>query len=442
MKTIKLPIQNEIDTSDIRRVFSSCVRFSYNRHVGGMEQKGIRHLIKERDLFSILPAHIIQCAILEGKYIHTKNKNKNKNKKVLFGGKRNLNLYLRSKITKKEFKENRLHPLTLQGEAHLEGNRNFKFDIMNGKIVFKFKRGQHFDIVLPNLRKKLHMELLGLQTAMEEHKLPVMVKLTKTHVLISYDELITNDFSRNKPTVKNRILGVDCNPNYVGLSVIEFIDGAEFRILHKEVVDMKGLNKPLGVKSSDPKQIAQNNKARFEAIEVAKHVAAVARAFSVSKVIVEDLSIAPSDKGKGRRLNRLCNNQWQRSRLLQNLESRVWMQGMEFVKVNAAYSSTIGNVLHGNDTTPDMVAASIEIARRGYKKFEKGWFYPPLPRNEGAHELWKQTVNLSACRDWKEFHLVVKSVGLKYRAPLDVDKASRVSSLSCIKSCINLYNFI
>jgi len=51
------------------------------------------------------------------------------------------------------------------------------------------------------------------------------------------------------------------------------------------------------------------------------------------------------------------------------------------IEVNAAYTSQIGNILHGNEQCPDMVAASIEIARRGYKKFEKGWFYPDFKKS-------------------------------------------------------------
>ena len=50
--------------------------------------------------------------------------------------------------------------------------------------------------------------------------------------------------------------------------------------------------------------------------------------------------------------------------------------GVELIEVNSAYSSIIGNFVHGDENTPDMVAASIEIARRSYRKFEKGWYQP------------------------------------------------------------------
>jgi hypothetical protein len=59
-----------------------------------------------------------------------------------------------------------------------------------------------------------------------------------------------------------------------------------------------------------------------------------------------------------------------------------------------------------------MVAASIEIARRAYKKFEKGWFYPKF-NVERTDERWKQT--LSGVKTWKELFRKVKEAGLKYR---------------------------
>ena len=57
------------------------------------------------------------------------------------------------------------------------------------------------------------------------------------------------------------------------------------------------------------------------------------------------------------------------------------------IEVNAAYSSIIGNFKHGSDHCPDMVAASIEIARRCYKKFEKGWIYPKIVNNQRIQEV-------------------------------------------------------
>ena len=69
-------------------------------------------------------------------------------------------------------------------------------------------------------------------------------------------------------------------------------------------------------------------------------------------------------------------------------------------------------IIFGGPNTPDMVAASIEIARRAYKKFEKGWSYPKF-NVERLDERWKQT--LAGVKTWKELAQKIKESGLKYR---------------------------
>ena len=59
-----------------------------------------------------------------------------------------------------------------------------------------------------------------------------------------------------------------------------------------------------------------------------------------------------------------------------------------------------------------MIAASIEIARRGYKKFEKSWFYPSI-KDERIDEQWKQT--LSGFDTWKSAFQEIKKSKVKYR---------------------------
>ena len=87
-----------------------------------------------------------------------------------------------------------------------------------------------------------------------------------------------------------------------------------------------------------------------------------------------------------------------------------------------------------------MVASSIEIARRGYKKFEKGWFYPNF--NESSkkiNEQWKQT--LAGIKDWKEAHQKIKNSGLKYRVPLLDCIQNAVSSQICKQTKWKVYAF-
>lgn len=89
-----------------------------------------------------------------------------------------------------------------------------------------------------------------------------------------------------------------------------------------------------------------------------------------------------------------------------------------------------------------MIAASIEIARRGYKKFEKGWFYPDFNRILNLlNEQWKQTLKDNFIKDWKELFKIIKNSKLKYRVPLS-DYNHHGFSFNHIKSSIIFYTFI
>jgi hypothetical protein len=95
--------------------------------------------------------------------------------------------------------------------------------------------------------------------------------------------------------------------------------------------------------------------------------------------------------------------------------------GVELIEVNAAYSSIIGNFKHGSESCPDMIAASIEIARRAYKKFEKGWIYPKIVSDQRIQEVlgnqWKKELEL-AYMSWKGLSGIIKKSKLKYRFQL------------------------
>ena len=114
------------------------------------------------------------------------------------------------------------------------------------------------------------------------------------------------------------------------------------------------------------------------------------------------------------------------------------MYGYFITEINPVYSSFIGNMLYGADNTPDMVASSIEIARRAYNKFKTGHFYPPIQISH-LNEQWKQTLN--GLKTWKEMFNKVKKSKLKYRFQLFDCIKNAVFSKYYIKQCITLYTF-
>ena len=200
------------------------------------------------------------------------------------------------------------------------------------------------------------------------------------------------------------------NPNAIGISIIEFNRKNKFRIIHKEVIDTYELNRKNG--KSSPDNHYQNNKRKHELIEICHIIDRLVNYWKCSRIVAEDLKIKSNDKGKGKEFNRLCNNVWCKNIVVQKLEMLALMHGYEFVLVNPCYSSFVGNMLYGDANTPDMIASATEIARRGYRKFLKGWFYPRFDI-EIIDERWKQT--LDGVKSWMESYQKLNKLKLKYR---------------------------
>lgn len=405
MTTIKLKIENEIDILKELRTFNNIVRLSFNRYQDGFKEKDIRSYLKDK--FTETNSWFIQCGIKVGNQLYQKYKNKN----IIFGGKFNLKQYLKKLITKDEFKEKRLLPITIQGEQLHKGNRLFNFDFDNNEIVFKLSKSNHKRINYKIPHKKIRNNLIRLQELVDNKQITITVSLTKSNIYLTFDEtkILNCNFKNLK---KNRVLGIDMNPNYIGLSILEFDENDEFKILNKQVFDLTKLTLKTGKSSSDKKTKYLNNKRHHEIIQIAHDIAKLVDYWKCDKVVIEDLSIKSSDKGNGRNFNRLCNNVWNRNLFVNKLKSLSLLCNFSLVEVNPCYSSFIGNIMFGNENTPDMIAASIEIARRGYKKFEKSWFYPSI-KDERIDEQWKQT--LSGFDNWKSAFQEIKKSKVKYR---------------------------
>ena len=404
MKTVKLHITNSPDVLDDMRVFSSIVRMAFNRYQEGLSEKEVRAYVSQRFQRN---SWFIQSAVKEAQAIYASQGKR----KIVFGGKFNLKQYLKGLITKERFKRARTMPVSIVGESANYGNRLTTFNLINRLVTYKPSRSNHTEIKFCPVKKKLADELAKVQELTEQKKMPVTVKFTDKHLFLTYDEtLIYNEVYRGLK--QNRVLGIDMNPNYVGVSVIEFDKHDEFKVLHKEVFDLTRLTKPSGESSQHNKSKYYTNKLKHETLAIAHTINKMVDYWKCSKLAIEDLSIKSSNKQKGKTVNRLCNNKWERQLFVNKLKMLAGIHRYELVEVNPAYSSIVGNFTYGSPNTPDMVAASIEIARRAYKKFEKGWFYPRFNINR-LNEQWKQT--LSGVKSWKNLFLKVKESKLKYR---------------------------
>ena len=431
MKTIILDITNNLDAEllNTQKVFNSMVRYTYNRLVDNndLKEKDLRKLISET--FK-QPSWLTQCAIKDAIYLFKSNKTKGL-KTVIFGGFKNLKDYLLKKKSKEQYKLDKLLPITFQGETPQHGNRMFNFDFYNNELIYKPNKKQHFTLTYKQPRKNILRDLLQLQKLSKEKKIAITIKLNvvnkKLYIIFDESKLQYEKYTDLK---NNRVIGIDLNPNAIGLSILEFDNNnsEKFNVLHKEVISTFELNKTA----------VSNNKRKYELIKVCYHIDKLLKTWKCGRICLEELTINSFDKQKGKTFNRLCNNVWCRNLVINKLKMLSTMHGYFITEVNPAYSSVIGNILYGNEFTPDMVASSIEVARRAYNKFKKGHFYPSIQFNH-LNEQWKQT--LSGLNSWKEVFLEIKKSKLKYRFLLLDYIQNAVFSKTYIKQCITLYTF-
>lgn len=136
---------------------------------------------------------------------------------------------------------------------------------------------------------------------MSEKKIPVTFRLKNNKIYISYDEKIAEKEKQFKGLFQNRVLGIDLNPNYFGISILEFSKKDKFKVIYKEVIDLTELQKK------------SKNKVHFELYEIDHGILRLCRTWHVSKIAVEDLKFKKSNKFWSKDLNRLCRSQFRHS---------------------------------------------------------------------------------------------------------------------------------
>ncbi len=123
-------------------------------------------------------------------------------------------------------------PITIQGEQLHKGNRLFNFDFENNQLEFKLSRTDHRTLKYKVPHKKIRNNLSRLQELIDNKQISVTVSLTKSDLYLTFDEskIIDCNF---KDLKKNRVLGIDMNPNYIGISILEFDENDNFKVLSK-----------------------------------------------------------------------------------------------------------------------------------------------------------------------------------------------------------------
>ena len=345
--------------------YDNVLHFTYNRlHENDkLKTKEITELQKSMNNIFV-DSHFKNSTIFDSKSLL-------KNDKVIFGGKKLFIDRCQNKISKEEFQLKKLRPIYSVGESNKKGNRKFSI-VTENHIIFKPNKNEHFLLEI-NPSKNYQKYLLELSDLASQKKIPIDFKLDLEYVYISFDlsKLKSEKIIFNK--VKDRYFAIDMNPNYVGYTIIDWIDRQNYKIIDKGAISLKDLNdfddslKGKGFSSESKERKYISNKRNYEISDIAHKLERMTNHYRCENFVMEDLSIQSKDNGKGKRFNRLCNQQWCRNRFCNILKKLCKLDKIKILEVIPNYSSFIGNLVYRKEKLPDFVLASIEINRRGYE---------------------------------------------------------------------------
>ena len=165
---------------------------------------------------------------------------KHKDKKVIFGGKFLFKLRSHGSISKEEFELKRLSPLYSIGEEtnpSVKCNRKFFIQDFN-TIIFKPYRKEKIELNINVSSKKYKRYIELLKEHQELKDLSVTYKLNSEYIWISFNENILKDEVKQFKKIENRILSIDMNPNYIGWSIIDWINSEKFNVIDKGVLSI------------------------------------------------------------------------------------------------------------------------------------------------------------------------------------------------------------
>ena len=230
---------------------------------------------------------------------------------------------------------------------------------------------------------------------------PITVEFVKDQIHLTVDTDKLNLISKKYNPIKGRYAGIDNNPNYIGITYYD----ENHNLLDKRLYNLSNITG----------KNANQNKLKHERNEILHEIGRICSSYKIEYIFIEDLkSLKIKQHNKGKTYNRLVNNQFIRSNT-----NHILSKYTKVVELNAAYTTTIGNIMHPDE--PDPIASSMEIARRGIESRVvkgSGKFYPSMPSMEYLSNLWKKEVDISVCGSWIDIHNWIKQRDFGIRVPI------------------------
>ena len=453
---ITLKIKYSTDENSKTRIleyiknYNNVLHFTYNllHENYKLKTKEITELQKSMNNIFV-DSHFKNSAIFDSKtLLH--------NDKVIFGGKKLFIDRCQNKISKDEFQIKKLRPLYSVGESDKKGNRKFSI-VTENHIIFKPNKNEHFLLEI-NPSKNYQKYLLEFSDLAFQKKIPIDFKLDFQYIYISFDLNKLKSERMISEKVKDRYFAIDMNPNYVGYTIIDWVDGQNYKIVDKGCFSLKDLNdyddslKGKGFSSESKERKYISNKRNYEISDIAHKLERIANHYRCEFFVMEDLSIPSKDNGKGKRFNRLCNQQWCRNRFCNIIKKLCKLDKIKILEVIPNYTSFIGNLVYRDEKLFDPCLSSIEISRRGYefnhqyilkdKEIKKNIVQGNFDEDKVVYIQSLEELGISEqFSSFKELYDKVKKSKARYRFPLEKCSLA-VFRKKHIKTYQTLYKFV
>ena len=453
-----LIIQNYINN------YNNVLRFTYNRKVDSPSitdvelntlQKGMNNVFLGCWFLSSAHAEVkeILKSIDELNKINDEEHQVDK-KNIVFGSKKLFVDRCKSLVSRENYLAERQHPLYSVGECNQMGNRHFRI-ISDSAIVFQPNNKIHIGLHVNKINKKYRSYINKLIDLQNNKLAPITYRLDMNYIHITFDLNHIKEYKEYAP-IKNRVFAVDMNPNYIGYSIVDWKNETNYSVVNNGMFSLKPLNdkrNSLHISSLDDKHNYFTNKRKYEVIEIAHQLVKLCKHFKCELFSIEKLSMKSSDKERGKKYNKLVNNQWYRNVFVQQIEKMTKSMHIHLIKVKPEYSSFIGNILYRKENLPDPVLSSIEIGRRAYefnlqyclnnKSRKKNIIFPDFDLNKTTiQESLEELEYCGQIKSWIDLYSEMKKSKFKYRFLLEDLPSSRVSSINYYKRRTILYNFV
>ena len=402
--------------------YNSVLRFTYNRLLNDrLSTKELTILQKTLNNTDMIQSHLRNSAIYDAKTLIAKSTTP-----IVFGGKKLFTQRCKQQISHEEFQLKKLFPLTSIGELCKGSNRLFKI-IDNKTISFNLNRNSHYTLNLVEVGSKRAKEFDQLLTLQSNSQISITYKLDLDYVYLTFDyNMLKNYKYRVK---KNRVMAIDMNPNSIGWTITDWSNDSYYPV-KAGTISIKPLNdfrdsKSAASSSDFHKYIT--NKRNHEIIHIAKDLFNLCKHFKCETFAIEKLNMKSSDKEKGRRFNKLCNNVWNRTLLVQQLAKHINSSSTTFIDVLPQYTSFVGNILYRQEHLPDECLSSIEIGRRGFeftnqyvfkrRLQQKNVVFPEIESVKSRIVLSLEELNIDVpdFNNWLMLYSAVKKSKQKYR---------------------------